>query len=99
MQAKEALVAIRYLSSERSPELLEKKVLEPIERVLFSLGRVSSVNATASHGYVDFQIQFEGGATEQDLASVEKEIEKIVFSSEVAITSRTILLGWVRATE
>jgi multidrug efflux pump subunit AcrB len=96
MQSKEALVALRYLSSEQSPELLENWVLEPVERALVSLGRVSSVTATASHGYVDFQIQFEGGATEQDLASVEKQIEKIVFANQVAITSRTVLLGSVK---
>jgi multidrug efflux pump subunit AcrB len=99
VESKEALVAVRYRLSEQSPERLEKMVMEPVERILIALARVSSVTSTASHGYVDFAIRFERGATEQDLAIVEKQVEQIVFGCDVAITSQTVLLACVAAAE
>jgi Cu/Ag efflux pump CusA len=99
VQSKEAIVAVRYLLSEQSPERLEEMVMVPVERMLVALVRVSSVTSTARHGCVNFQIQFEEGATEQHLDIVEKQVEQIVFGSEVVVTSRTILLDCVTAAE
>lgn len=87
-----SVVAVRYLVSEQLPERVEETVTNPLERILVALPRVSEVTSTTGHGSVNVEIQFEGGATEQDLATVSKRIEELVLDSEVEVTSRTTLL-------
>lgn len=92
-QPKLAVVAVRYLVTEQSPERLEKAVMSPLERILVALPRVSEVNSAAGHGFVNLDIQFEGGASEQDLEKVARQVEELALSSEIVVTSRTVSLA------
>lgn len=92
-QPKLAVVAVRYLVTEQLPERLEKAVMNPLERILAALPRVSEVNSAAGHGFVNLAIQFEGGASEQDLEIVTRRVEELALGSEIVVTSRTISLA------
>jgi hypothetical protein len=92
-QPKLACVAVRYLVTEQVPERLEKAVIDPVERIVFALPRGSKVTSTAGHGFVNFEIEFEGGASEQDLESVTRGVEKLALGSEIVVTSRTVSLA------
>jgi multidrug efflux pump subunit AcrB len=81
------------LVSEQLPERVEAAVTNPLERTLITLGRVANVNSNTSHGSVYVEVQFEGGATEQDLAIVTERIEQLEFSSDIVVTSRSTDLG------
>ena len=92
-QPKLAVVAVRYLVTEQSPERLEKAVMNPLERILVALPRVSEVNSTAGHGFVNFEIQFGGGASEQDLKTVIRRVEELALGSAIVVTSCTVNLA------
>ena len=87
-----SVVAVRYLVSEQLPDRVEETVTDPLERVLIALPRVAEVTSTTDHRSVNVEIQFEGGATEQDLATVSQRIEELVLDGEVRVTSRTAVL-------
>lgn len=87
------IVVVRYLVAEQSPERVEATVTNPLERMLATLARVSSINSATSHGSVDLEIHFEDGATEQDLETVEQHIAEFMFDRDVVVTSRTTLLA------
>lgn len=92
-QPKLAVVAVRYLITEQLPERLEKAVIDPLERILVALPRVSEVTSTAGHGSVNLEIQFDGGASEQDLDTVTRRVEELALGSEIVVTSRTVSLA------
>ena len=87
-----SVVLVCYLVSEQLPERVEETVTKPLERMLVALPRVSKVTSTTGHGSVNVEIQFDGGATEQDLATVSKRIEELALDGEVEVTSRTTLV-------
>lgn len=84
-----SVVVVRYLVSEQSPERVEEMVTNPLERILAALPRVSKITSTTGHGVVNVEIQFDGGATEQDLATVSKRIEELALDGQVEVTSRS----------
>lgn len=89
-----AVVAVRYVFvAEQMPERLEKAVIDPLERILVALPRVSALTSTANHGSVNVEIQFQGGASEQDLETVTKRIEGLALGSEIVLASRTVNLA------
>jgi len=92
-QPKTSVVSVRYVVTEQLPERLETTLLNPLERTLVALPRVSNVRSVAGHGYVNLEIEFEGGATEPDLATVSNRIDGLVLDSKVVVTSRTVLLA------
>lgn len=87
------VVAVRFLVSEQSPERLVQTLLEPAQRALMLLGGVTAINGTAGHGYVGIEIQFEGGATEKDVATVSRRVEELMIDSEILVKSRTVGLA------
>lgn len=91
------VVAVRFLVSEQSPERLAQALLRPVEGGLMMLGGVTAIDGTAGHGYVGIEIQFEGGATEKDVATVTGRIEELLVDSEIPVTSRTIGLAAPRS--
>ncbi len=87
-----SVVSLHYTVRENDPEKLQKIVTVPVERVMRKLERVAQINTSTSHGTVDVEIGFEGGATEQELAAVTARIEMLEFDDEVTVVSRTIEL-------
>ncbi|WP_312518121.1 efflux RND transporter permease subunit [Massilia sp.] len=88
-----SVVAVRYAVTEQSPERVEQAVTNPLERTLLKLPRVTGISSATSHGSIVLEIQFEGGAQQQDAEAVSRHIEKLVFGSEVVVTSRTVSLA------
>lgn len=87
------VVHIRYAVSEQSAERVEETVTNLVERGLVSLGRVTNVKSSTSHGTVDVEVQFKGGATEQDLADVTQRIEQLAIGGDVQVISRSVQLS------
>ncbi|QBE64910.1 hypothetical protein [Pseudoduganella lutea] len=79
--------------SEQLSERVMQKVAAPLQRTLIELPGVTEINSTTSHGYVNIEIQFEGGATENDVATVSRRIEELVLDGEVVVTSKTVHLA------
>lgn len=86
------VVAVRYMVNEQSPDRVEEKVTNPLERILFTINRMTEINSTTSHGVVDVEIQFEGGATERDLAEVRQRIESLTLDRDIEVTTRAVRL-------
>lgn len=87
-----SVVVVSYLVSEQDVDRVEQLVTDPIERVLVTIPRVSSLSSTTGHGSVSIEVEFEGGATEQDLTAVRQGMEELALDSEVVVTSRTVHL-------
>ena len=92
-EAKVMVVAVRYEVTEQVPDRLEQTVADPLQHTLMELPGVTALNSTVSHGYVNVDVQFEGGATEKDVATVSRRIDELVLDSEVVVTSRTVRLA------
>lgn len=90
------VVAVRYVVSEQSPDRVEEKLTSPLERAFIGLVRVDSINSETSHGTVAIEIQFEGGATLQDLAAVNQRIKDFPTDPHITVTSRTAELAVAR---
>lgn len=68
-------VAVHYAVDEQLPERVEANVTNPVEKLLADVPRLVELNSNTSHGTVDLELQFEGGATERDLAVVKARID------------------------
>jgi multidrug efflux pump subunit AcrB len=86
------VVSIQYIVSEKIPEQLLNTVTIPLERVLYRLDRVAQAKSSTSEGAVTAEIQFKGGTTEQDLATVIGQIDLLNFGDQVQVISRAIEL-------
>ena len=86
------VVHVRYVVSEQSAERVEATVTNLVERSLVTLGRITSVNSSTSHGTVDVEIKFKGDATEQDLAEVTQRIGQLAIGGDVLVISRSVQL-------
>lgn len=86
------IVVVSYLVDEQDPARVDRLVTNPAERVLVTIPRISRVHSTTSHGSVHIEIEFEGEATEDDLAAVTERMEALALDSEVVVTSRTVQL-------
>ena len=86
-------VIVHYRVSEQSAERVEEIVLAPLMRTIANIPRVKRINGTATHGRSDVEIQFDGGATEADLAAVSAQIEQLALGGSAAVTSRAINRG------
>lgn len=81
------VVSLRYIAHENDPEKLGKIVTGPVERIVLTLERVTQTNTSTTHGRVDVEVGFLGGATEQDLAAVRAQVEMLNFGDAVEIVS------------
>ena len=90
------VVLVQYIVNGNSAQRVEEMLTSPIERSLITLERVADIQSVTAHrsGHiaVDVEIQFEGGATEQDLAVVMKRIAQLEFSGDVQATSVSVHL-------
>jgi len=68
----ESVVAVRYLVTEQSPERIEAIITNPLERSLLTLPRISRFSSNTGHGFVTVEIEFDGGATQQDVETVQR---------------------------
>lgn len=91
------MVAVHYAVSEQVPERVEASITNPVEKLLANIPRLVELNSNTSHGAVDFELRFEGGATERDLANVKARLdgwradrEAGVISSRVALTTECL---------
>jgi multidrug efflux pump subunit AcrB len=89
----ESVVAVRYLVTEQSPERIEAIVTNPFERSLRTLPRISGYSSNTGHGFVTVEIEFDGGATQQDVETLQRHIEQLRFGPDSVITSGTIVLA------
>lgn len=87
-----SVVVVSYQVNEQDPDRVEQRVTKPVERALITIPRVSKFSSTTSHGSVNIEVEFEGDATEQDLAAVRQRMEELALDSEVVVTSRTVQL-------
>lgn len=91
-QAPVPLVIVTYQVREQLPERVEATVTNPVERIIIKLPRVAEINSMTRQGEVAFELQFEGGANEQDLAVVRKRIAEIILDRQVGVISASVEL-------
>lgn len=91
----DAVVAVRFLVSERSPERLIQPLVEPAQRALSQLNGVIEMNSIAMPGCVIIELRFEGGASEKDVATVTRRIDELVIDDEIQVKARTVALAAV----
>jgi multidrug efflux pump subunit AcrB len=85
------VVLVQYVVSDRSAGHVQEVLTSPLQRTLSTLHRVvnmQSVTTSAFKGVtVDLEIQFEGGATAQDLAAVFNQIAQSEVNRDMEATS------------
>ena len=86
-------IVIRYVVKEQTPERVEAAVTNRVERVLAQLPRLTEMNSTTRDGSVDFELQFEGGASEADLAIVRKQLAEVVLGDGIEVVSSAVALS------
>lgn len=93
-------IAVQYRVTEQVPERVEALVTNRVERVLAALPRLAGMRSTTGPGSVAIELQFEGGATVADLATVRQRLAEVgpgagtgVTSSDASLT-RACLRGW-----
>lgn len=91
-QAPAPRVMVTYQVREQIPERVEATVTNPVERIFIKLPRVAEINSMTRQGEVAFELQFEGGANEQDLAVVRQRIAEIVLDRDANVISTSIEL-------
>ena len=86
-------VAVHYAVGEQVPERVEAAITNLVEKLLADAPRLVEINSNTGHGVVDIELQFEGGATERDLAVVKARLDGWradkgidVISTRVALT-------------
>jgi len=87
------LIGVQYRVSEQSPDRVEALVTNPLERLLMGTPRLANVESTTSHGTVDIELRFEGGATGMDLAQVKQRIAEMRFADGVEIKSTNVFFA------
>jgi len=91
-QSRAPLVMVHYQVREQLPERVEATVTNPVERILIKLPRVAEINSMTRDGEVAFELQFEGGANDQDLALIRLRIKEIVLDRQVEVISINAVL-------
>ena len=91
------VVLVQYLVREQSAVRVEETITSPLERTLSTLERVSQLQSTTGHAskghiIVNIEVHFEGGATEQDLATVMSRIAQVEFSGDLRASSISLHL-------
>ena len=86
-------IVIRYLVKEQTPEHVEAAVTNRVEPVLARLPRLREMNSTTRDGSVDFELQFEGGATEADLVTVRQQLAEVVLGDGIEVVSSAVALS------
>lgn len=89
-QAPAPMVMVTYQVREQVPERVESTVTNPVERTLIRLPRVAEINSATRHGEAAFELQFEEGASEQDLVVVRQRIAQIVLDRQVDVISTSV---------
>jgi hypothetical protein len=72
---RKAVVGVQYVVDEQLPERVEAAVTNPLERMMVGLPRLVEINSVTSDGIASFELAFEGGATDDDLALVETHVD------------------------
>lgn len=70
-----AVVGVQYVVDEQLPERVEAALTNPLERMMTGLPRLVEINSVTSHGVASFELAFEGGATDDDLALVGTRVD------------------------
>lgn len=92
-QAPVPLVMVTYQVREQLPERVEAMVTNPVERIIIKLPHLAGINSITRHGEAAFELQFEGGANEQDLAIVRRSIADIVLDRQVMVIFTSVELA------
>lgn len=91
------VILVHYVVSDRSATRVQDTLTSPLERTLSALPRVvnmASMTGNRATGVtVDLEIQFEGGATGQDLAVVLGEIARVEINKDIGLTFVSVHLG------
>ena len=85
-------VKVQYRLAEQSPDRLETILGDLVARAMVAIPRVAQVRSRFDHGATFFEIQFDGGANESDLAVVASEIDRLQLGDKLDIISREITL-------
>ncbi|WP_306397596.1 hypothetical protein [Telluria beijingensis] len=68
-------VAVHFAVGEQAPERVEAAITNPVEKLLADVPRRGDLYSSTSHGVVDIELHFDGGATERDLAAVKARLD------------------------
>jgi hypothetical protein len=82
--------------AEQDVNSVMRKVHEPLFAVLEALPGRGNISGASTHGKAQFQIQFQDGATRNDVTAVEEALKRIAFAEDVEILSVHVELGQPR---
>jgi hypothetical protein len=93
------VVIVELCVAEQEPERIEAALTSPLEPLLRKLPGVASFKTVTGHGAAQFEIHFAGGASDDDLASVVRELERSDAYRASQVLSRSARLGDARPDE
>ena len=86
------MVSIQYLVNEQVPERVEATVTNPLEKLLSRTSRLAELRSMTGQGSAVFEMRFDGGATEQDLATVKQRVQRLTFAEGIQVISMEVSL-------
>lgn len=86
------VVALEYTVSEQVPERVEATITNPVEKLLVGVPRLADLRSITGHGSASFELQFEGGATADDLTAVKERLDAWRAGTRVELQSTKLVL-------
>jgi len=86
------MVSIQYLVNEQVPERVEATVTNPLEKLLSRTSRLAELRSMTGQGSAVFEMRFDGGATEQDLATVKQRVQRLTLAEGIQVISMEVSL-------
>ncbi|HWJ95709.1 MAG TPA: hypothetical protein VNT33_13350 [Telluria sp.] len=86
------LVLVNYRVAEQDPDRIVETVTNRLEGPLQRLPGVMRMHSMTGNGTVLVEIQFDGDATQQDVAAVTRRLDEVELDA-VTVLSRSVRLG------
>lgn len=92
-QAPLQAVFVKMVLAEQQLDRVREKVGDPVMDLLKTLPGVGSLSSLMTHAYAHFEIQFQGGANEDDRGSVATALKRLALEREVEVLSIQVELA------
>jgi hypothetical protein len=86
------MVAVQYLVNEQVPERVEATITNPLEKLVIGTSRLTELRSMTGHGSAAVEMQFDGGATEQDLETAKQRVQKLALAEGIQVISKKVFL-------
>jgi multidrug efflux pump subunit AcrB len=86
------MVVVQYVVNEQVPERVEATITNPLEKLFSGTSRLAELRSMTGRGSAAFEMRFDGGANEQDLATVKQRVQSLAVAEGIQVISKEVFL-------